>query len=295
MGRILKGIGTVVVGAAIAVGSIVSGSGAASHTTPQRQAPLATRNSATAAVVAVPAPQGGPPLEDITVILYGDSLAWEAQEFFRDRLVAAGVRDVRTETHGGTAICDWFDEMQRDAAAVHPDVVVLEFSGNALTPCMMNAERVSLATDRAAWHQKYVNDAEEAVRIFAASGTRVYLTGSPRSRAAELRNDPDINWFNSMYEALATYSPQTAYLDAGAAVLRDGRWTETLPCLPGEPCAGSGVNVVRAPDGGHFCPDAPDAMRGVTVACTAWSSGAYRYGTSMADGVVARLHEPSLG
>ena len=37
-------------------------------------------------------------------------------------------------------------------------------------------------------------------------------------------------------------------------VLDEGRWTNTLPCVPGEPCeggtdaAGRPVNVVRAPD-----------------------------------------------
>ena len=50
------------------------------------------------------------------------------------------------------------------------------------------------------------------------------------------------------------------YVDAGAAVLDEGRWTETLSCLPSEPCVGGtdplgrAVNVVRAPDGVHFCP-----------------------------------------
>jgi hypothetical protein len=125
------------------------------------------------------------------------------------------------------------------------------------------------------------------LRIFAATDAEVYFAGAPRSHAAELRNDPDINWFNSMYEALATAAPNASYLDAGAAVLSSGRWTETLPCLPNEPCTGpGGVNVVRAPDGGHFCPGAADAVHGVTAVCSVWSSGAFRYGTAMADGVL---------
>src|SRR5262245_9027478 len=300
-GKILAAIGTVAVFTVLGLRSGVSGAGSATATTPERRtAPAArTATAATAAPAAPAAPALAPPaaprLEDVTVILYGDSLAWGSKDFFRDRLLAAGVGDVRAETYGGTAICDWFDEMQRDATEVRPDVVVLEFSGNALTPCMKTADGRSLRDDRTAWHDKYVADAQTVVRIFGATGTRVYFTGAPRSHSAELVNDPDINWFNSMYKSLAAYTPSGGYVDAGAAVLRDGRWTDRLPCLPGEPCSGADGNVVRAPDGGHFCPDAPDAVRGVTVTCSVWSSGAYRYGTAMADGVLTGLHGPEVG
>jgi hypothetical protein len=78
------------------------------------------------------------------------------------------------------------------------------------------------------------------------------------------------------------------YIDAGAAVLDHGRWTATMPCLVTEPCTGSadgidhGVNVVRSPDGTHFCPTAGTAEQGVTDGCAVWSSGAYRFGSAMA-------------
>jgi hypothetical protein len=65
------------------------------------------------------------------VILYGDSLAAESQDHFRAALESAGITDVRTETFGGTALCDWLDRMRSDAADVHPTAVVIEFSGNA--------------------------------------------------------------------------------------------------------------------------------------------------------------------
>jgi len=80
-------------------------------------------------------------------------------------------------------------------------------------------------------------------------------------------------------------------------VLDGGRWTETLPCLGGEPCtggrdaAGRLVNVVRAPDGVHFCPGAPAAVRGVTADCSVWASGSWRFGNAMAAPVVAELAE----
>ena len=69
----------------------------------------------------------------------------------------------------------------------------------------------------------------------------------------------------------------------------------SMPCLPTEPCTGgydatgTPVNVVRAPDGGHFCAGAPAAVHGVTAACPVWSSGAWRFGNAMAAPVIQQL------
>jgi hypothetical protein len=71
-------------------------------------------------------------------------------------------------------------------------------------------------------------------------------------------------------------------------VLDHGQYTDSLPCLPNEPCTGPVIhgvrtNRVRAPDGVHFCP--------VTVLgrapCPVWSSGAFRFGAAMAAPVIA--------
>src|SRR4030095_10448058 len=103
---------------------------------------------------------------------------------------------------------------------------------------------------------------------------------------------------NTMYAEIADQIDHVVYVDAGAAVLDRGRWTPSLPRFATEPCTGGtdlldrGYNVVRAPDGGHFCPAAEDAKRGVVVACPVWSSGAYRYGNAMAAPVLAALGRP---
>ena len=234
--------------------------------------------------------------DQATVILYGDSLASEAQGSFRDALAGAGVGNVRTSTFGGTAICDWLDRMRSDAAALHPTAVVVEFSGNALTPCMMDDQGQSLAVAVNAYYRKYSNDAREVLRIFEASGTRVYFAGAPKTRVAEETNDLNAGLLNTVYADLAAETPDAArFVGAGSALLHDGHWTETLPCLASEPCTGGvdttgrGINVVRAPDGGHFCPGAPGATRGVTGTCPVWSSGAFRYGNAMAAAVLRDL------
>jgi hypothetical protein len=233
--------------------------------------------------------------EHAAVVLYGDSLAWEAETEFTHALHDAGIPQVWTRTFGGTAICDWFDDMQSDADEIRPAVVVVEFSGNALTPCMMDERGNSLSLDRHAYRAKYVQDARRVLDIFAPSRTQVIFAGAPISRQGDASRDPGSRWLNTMYASLSMWFVNAGYVDAGASVLRNGHWTATLPCLPSEPCVGGtdvdgvAVNVVRAPDGGHFCPGAPDAVRGVTAGCPVWSSGAYRYGRAMADSVLTWL------
>jgi hypothetical protein len=171
--------------------------------------------------------------------------------------------------------------------------VVLEFSGNALTPCMKALDGSALSG--AAYFQKYAADAAAALDVFAAGHALVFLAGAPINHRAEVTHDPTTPTLHAIYAALAESSPYGRYTDAGASVLADGHWSETLPCLPGEPCTGgrdadgTPVNVVRAPDGAHFCPGAPAAVRGVTAACPVWSSGSYRFGNAMAAPVIAEL------
>ena len=236
------------------------------------------------------------PAAEATVVLYGDSLASESADQFRAALTAAGVADVRLNTFGGTAICDWLDRMRTDAALLRPTAVVVEFSGNALTPCMADESGHSLFDTPDAYHQKYLADARQVLDIFGATGTRVYFAGAPLTRKAAETDPAGAAWLNELYASLAADSAgRGRYVDAGAATLEANRWTPTLPCLPEEPCTGgvdgdgTPINVVRAPDGGHFCPGAPDATRGVTETCPVWSSGAYRYANAMAAPVVRDL------
>jgi hypothetical protein len=234
-----------------------------------------------------------PPRAAATVILYGDSLAWEAQDSFRAALAARGISDVTTETLGGTAICDWLPQMRHDRAVLQPDAVVVEFSGNALTPCMRGDMGAPLSGQ--AYFEKYADDAQQVLRIFGSGGTSVYFVGAPISLRAERAHDPTTRRLNQLYALLVDNYPNSRYIDAGAAVTDRGHWTKTLPCLPKEPCSGdrdtSGrlVNIVRAPDGTHFCPTAAAAVRGVTNKCQVWSSGAYRYGIAMASLIVGGL------
>jgi acetyl esterase/lipase len=224
------------------------------------------------------------------VVLYGDSLAAESQAHFTAALQAAGVQEVRTRTFGGTALCDWLDEMRADAAELRPRTVVVEFSGNAFTPCMQDVAGAPLQGD--AYDARYRRDALEALQTFSTTGTRVIFVGTPVSRRVAEQRAPETGRLNALYASVAALGGAD-YVDAGATVLDHGRWTARLACLVTEPCtggtdaSGTRVNEVRAPDGMHFCPSAPDAVDGVTGECPVWSSGAFRFGTAMARGVLA--------
>jgi hypothetical protein len=205
---------------------------AATGTTVAASAPPASKlrtDSTTSAPTTLPVPR-----QQATVVLYGDSLAWEARDHFRDALTSAGVAQVRTETMGGTAICDWLDRMRVDAVQAPPTAVVVEFSGNALTPCMSDLAGNTLALSPAAYRQKYTDDAQAVLEIFGAVRTRVYFAGAPKTRQAEETADPDAGWLNSLYAGLTWVHTDARYVDAGAKVLRRGHWTATLPCLGAE-------------------------------------------------------------
>jgi hypothetical protein len=244
-----------------------------------------------------------PPLESTVgpitrpvVVLYGDSLAWEARHSFHDSFADQPHIQVYDRTFGGTAICDWLDQMAADAASLAPGIVVVEFSGNSFTPCMKGANGVALTAEEI--DERYAVDAASTIAIFASIGTHVVFAGAPVTRSDTASG---IGRLNSLYSQLADDHDGVWYTDAGRSVLADDSYTITLPCLSSEPCEGGYtsdellVNVVRNPDGIHFCPVNADAVYGVTDDCPTWSSGAYRYGRALAQPVLGALAASSFG
>ena len=240
-----------------------------------------------AVVSAVPLADGGP----VNVALFGDSLAYQAAPYF-DTLVEAGGRaNVRDFVFGGTAVCDWLPEM-RKVAQSRPQVVVMEFAGNTFTPCMGGCPAGSSSAI-----SRYCVDMSEAIHLFLAVGTRVFLEGSPIDYTEWATHDRHWIDLNRAFSSLATrYPGRVTYVDAGGAVEGPGQsFSWTLPCLSFEPCTGpivSGVhtNVVRSPDGVHFCPIESRHAQGRVARCDVYSSGAFRFAMAMAAPVIAAFH-----
>jgi hypothetical protein len=215
------------------------------------------------------------------VALFGDSLSAEARPYFTSLVTTTGQTVLAYDSYGGTAICDWLPTMDEIAASHHPVAVELQFSGNALTPCMDG-----FAVGTQAYYDKYRADTEAAIKIFVPAGAHVYLIGAPITKSHQ--SDPNWDQLNRQYaEIAAADSRYVTYVDAGAAVEGPGHsYTQTLPCLPVEPCTGPVVdgepsNIVRSPDGKHFCPVETANEKGEVAGCPTYSSGAFRYAFAM--------------
>jgi hypothetical protein len=218
------------------------------------------------------------------VAVFGDSLSFEAEPYYAALIHAKIGAALTYDSFGGTAICDWLPTMRQVENRYHPQAVELEFSGNALTPCMKG-----LARPEQAYYQKYRADTEAAIDIFVPAGAHVYLIGAPISRA-QSRSGANWDTLNMQYAQIAAADPHhVTYVDAGSSVEGSGQtFVETLPCLPIEPCLGPVVNgvrsnPVRAPDGAHFCPVTSGNKRGIIARCAVYSSGAFRYSSAMVE------------
>jgi len=215
-------------------------------------------------------PPPGPP----RVVLYGDSLVSEAAQDF-SFLAANSGASVRVHTFPGTATCDWLPQMAADAQTWQPTAAVLAFSGDAFTPCMTGYQ---LGTPQ--YFEKYKEDNLTAISIFRSIGTKVILIGMPMDENAG--SSQIGSTLNQLYQSLAKSNVGVSYDDAGQSVLANGQFTWTLPCLPHEPCTGpAGTNVVRAPDGGHFCPTGKTTLIAGLEECDVYSSGAFRFASAM--------------
>jgi hypothetical protein len=218
-----------------------------------------------------------------TVDLFGDSLGYQAEPYLDMFFAEMGNYTVSNNTFGGTATCDWLSRMAT-AAAEHPQAAVLVFSGNAFTPCM---DGVALRS--AQYYDLYTTDTEQAIGIFSAVGAHVFLVGTPIAQSSVAGWDR----LDDIYRQLAQANHlAVTYVDAAAAVeSASGGFTWQLPCMSIEPsCGANGTNVVRSPDGVHFCPDGTPSTRGVTGPCDEYSPGAFRFALAMVSAVTQYPH-----
>jgi hypothetical protein len=196
-------------------------------------------------------------------------MSMETETFFSWFTSEHGFR-AETAVWGGTAPCDWFPHMRWARDALRPAVVVMQFVGADITRCMQGRDP----------HTAYREDTRTATRIFKDAGVPVVWVSTPLPQHPEA-----VAAFNAIERDAALDLGQT-YVDAGAAVLDDGRYTRTLPCLPHETrsmgCIGGRI-VVRAPDAAHLCPTQEN------FPCPVYSSGALRYGAAQADAALRRV------
>jgi hypothetical protein len=227
-----------------------------------------------------------------TVMLYGDSLADQASPYFVQAVERSSGTTVRVGAWDGTAPCDWLRSMEAAARGRSVAVSVIDFSGNSITACMKGAPYTS-----ARYYLKYRDDLTTAANAFVRNGTKVVLVGAPQSFKQYVHGGTEWNRLNLVLADIARSDPKgVTYDDAGQAVMADGHFTWFMPCLLDEPCLDDpvhGQNVVRAPDGFHFCPTGQKAVEGYVPPCTTYMSGAFRYGEAMATAALRELRNPA--
>ena len=209
------------------------------------------------------------------MVLVGDSLAEQAATYLPDML---GAMTFTPQFFGGSAPCDW---LGKDLGITPTSVVVISFTGNALSPCMADGAGAELQGQAVV--DKYRTDVTALIDQARAAQAEVVLVGQPVHGAPADGNDI-VDGLNEAYRSFAEQS-HVSFVDAGAAVENaDGSFAPTLPCLPDEPqCDPSGSNVVRNDDGLHFCPGSPPPGP-----CTVYSSGAYRFAAAITEEITGK-------
>jgi hypothetical protein len=215
----------------------------------------------------------------LRIALYGDSLVSETAQDFAYLATLAGA-SVHVHTYPGTSPCNFFASMMVEAQEWRPTVAMLLFTGDAFTSCM---DGLQLGTP--AYFTRYEDDTQAAITIFRSVGSMVVLVGLPADASPTLTQNALA--LNGIYQSLAEADPGVSYDDAGQAVMATGRFTWALPCLSTEPCTGpDSTNIVRAPDGVHFCPNGETTLVAGLEECDVYSSGAFRFASAMLDGAL---------
>ena len=81
------------------------------------------------------------------------------------------------------------------------------------------------------------------------------------------------------------------FVDGGRLIAPNGRFRMAQACLARErtleysrgkrACTTRNLIAVRSPDGAHFCPGGAPAVNGITQPCPRYSSGAFRFASTI--------------
>jgi hypothetical protein len=258
------------------------------------------------------------------VLHVGDSLAAETYHTLVAQLEATSRTTVTTSSFPGLALCDFLEFENAGAEGANrirarvrsdePHVVVLQFWGNAATPCIQPR---GFGTD--AYFRQYARDVLDAAQQVAIGAREA---GIPRPRIVWVLQGPEkaapplpagtrsrTERLNEIYAAAASRYGDVVS-DAGwhvSLAARDGaragdryRWTQYLPCTPEErsahglcthPELGGGVAQLHKDDDPvHFClGDLSEWFRFYSCGDTTPSPAILRYGGRIATDVKAQL------
>ncbi len=180
--------------------------------------------------------------ERLRVAVIGDSLIYESQDQIGFWMSMANI-DVQFVTLGGLAPCDFIEVGEQVANDFKPDVVILNFTGNSLSPCMDAAVPMS-----AQYLDSYRSDAAALTALFADTGSRVWWTESlPHKDRFNKRVAKALDKIYASTPGIAGIIPVKEYFTT-----KRGRYSKRVPCrFAWERCRRGRVRV-RAADGAHL-------------------------------------------
>jgi hypothetical protein len=270
-----------------------------------------------------------PPPPPPTVIVYGDSLTFQSASYINAVIEQQrpGWRVIDRDL-GGTALCDWLPAMAADSG-LNARVVVIQFSGNAFTPCMTG---FSIGTQP--WIAKYKADAETAAALWMARGVKLLFVGNPLGVCSVVPHPLDAGYRDVAATFAATFSDapeQSLAVDSGTLgssgqpvsssgppgtqgavtaepqVQAASAWPCSpppnpgsrvfafeMPCLPSDTangvCGQDVPNFARVRDG---TPNMPGGHFCTAVPgpdpCPDYSSGVFRFGGAIASAAIALM------
>jgi hypothetical protein len=158
------------------------------------------------------------------VLIYGDSIVTDAHSTIASDLSAHGIF-VHDASVGGTAPCDMLPFATQDVATYHPDVVVIAYVGNAITPCMAGT---------AAAHQSLQRHYADTIQLIKVINRPVVLATPPGAIG-----DPLDTQYRTMLKLVQQATGRTTLVaDTATALLdpRTRRFETTMPCTKHQRC-----------------------------------------------------------
>jgi len=257
-------------------------------------APTTTTTAVPPTTAPYVAPVTTPQAPPIQAAIFGDSLITNANPYLIEDLGAMtspGHILTTVEQQPGSALCQFLPQMQTIATTIHPQVVALEFAGNAFSPCISNAQSQGFSAVVA----QYQADLSTAINIFLSNGTaHVIVIGAPVPSATSLyANFSPYADVKNMYASFvpSLNNPAVTYFDASPWVEDPvtHSFTQYLPCKPLEiwtgNCTGPSINgvqnnIVRYSDGAHLC-----AQMAPNFTCVGYASGAWRMANAISTAI----------
>lgn len=244
--------------------------------------------------VALVGPPAAAAVTPKTALIFGDSLTHESRFQIDARMQLRAGWVEHTHAFPQTAPCDWNGWLAADLATYNPSVVGILTAGNTgQTSCMNDLTGAPIPTGSVAYYAKYRSDLETFFATVTASGAKLVFFSSPPF--TDTTRNTAAKEITKIATELAFRYHGVSISGAVRSVLSNsGAYAPTKPCIaietPAMGCDSLGRIAIRTVPGYvdaglHLCPIG--LVPGTNSVCAVYSSGEFRFGRAMVNGLVA--------